>query len=242
VELVRRGWTAVEQRARSPIPLPGRGTSGDRGWDAQTRTSAPTGNAAAVLDAAARSAGISVAAARGIAERAHQGRLDANGEPHIAQVGRVAAGVPLFARAVGWLHDVLDCPGVDESVLVAAGASPDQCVALRLLAGGEAERSCDLYLENVRVIALWPGASGRIAHAVKRADLLDHVLHRMARSDVWSPPYGAALVTLMIASAGSAVTASDGRDGWGSRKMLGPHRRTGSKPDAPVVHREGPLR
>jgi len=151
---------------------------------------------------------MSVAAARGIAERAHQGQLDANGEPYIAHVGRVAAGVPLFARAVGWLHDVLDRPGVDESVLIAPGASPDQCVALRLLVGGEAERSDDLYLEHVRVIALWPGASGRIARAVERADLLDHLSHRAARSEVWSQPYGAALVTLMIASAGSAVAPS----------------------------------
>ena len=201
-------WTAVEQGARSPIPLPGRGTSGDRGWGAQARTSAPMRTVAPVLRAAGRSAGISVAVALGIAERAHQGQLDADGEPYIAHVGRVAAGVPLFARAVGWLHDVLDCPGVDESMLIAAGASPDQAVALRLLTGGEAERSDDLYLEHVRVIALWPGASGRIARAVKRADLLDHVSHRAARSEVRSPPYGTALVTLMIASAGSAVAAS----------------------------------
>jgi hypothetical protein len=59
--------------------------------------------------------------------------------------------------------------------------------------------------------AVEQGASGRIARAVKRADLLDHVSHRAdhvshraARSEVWSPPYGTALVTLMIASAGLA--------------------------------------
>jgi hypothetical protein len=199
-------WTAAEQTVRSPHPATrSRDSWRDRGWDAQAstmRTVAP------VLRAAGLSAGISVAAARGIAERAHQGQLDANGEPCIAHVGRVAAGVPLFARAVGWLHDVLDCPGVDESALIAPGASPDQCVALRLLTGGEAERSDDPYLEHVRAIARWPGASGRIARAVKRADLLDHVSHQAARSEVWSPPYAAALVTLMIASAGSAVAAS----------------------------------
>ncbi len=108
------------------------------------------------------------------------------------------------------LHDVLDRSGVDESVLIAAGASRDQRVALRLLAGGNAERSNDRYLEHVRVVALWPGASGWIARAVKRADLLDHVLHWAARAGVWSPPYGAAVVTLMIASAGAAFAAPGG--------------------------------
>jgi hypothetical protein len=47
-------WTGVEQAARSPIPLPGRGTSGDRGWDAQASTSAPMRTVAPMLRAAGR--------------------------------------------------------------------------------------------------------------------------------------------------------------------------------------------
>jgi hypothetical protein len=77
---------------------------------------------------------VSIEAARGIAERAHRAQIDADGEPYIAHVGRVTAGVPLFARPVGWLHDVLECSNVEEAMFVAAGASPDQCMALRLLA------------------------------------------------------------------------------------------------------------
>ena len=66
------GWTAVKQRARSAVPPPGRENPGDRGGEAQTRMSVPTRTVARVPRAAGRNAGISVAAARGIAERAHQ--------------------------------------------------------------------------------------------------------------------------------------------------------------------------
>jgi hypothetical protein len=145
---------------------------------------------------------MSVAAARRIAQRACEGRVDANGEPSFAHAGRVAAGVPLRARAVGWLHDAVERPGVDESVLTASGASSEERAALRLLSGGQAECADDAFVERARVIALSPGASGRIARAVKRADLLDHVSHRP--SGVRSPPYGAALVAMMVLSSSSA--------------------------------------
>jgi hypothetical protein len=151
---------------------------------------------------------MSVAAARRIAQRADECQADGSGEPCIAHSGRVAAGVPLFARAVGWLHDAVERSGVDESVLIASGASPEERAALRLLSGGQRECSDDAFLERARVIARSPGASGRIARAVMRADLLDHVSHRAARSEVWSPPYGAALVALMLVSASSADTGS----------------------------------
>jgi hypothetical protein len=146
---------------------------------------------------------MSVAVARGIAERAHAGQVEERGEPYIDHVGRVAAGVPVFARSVGWLHDVLECSSVDESVLLATGASLDECLALRLLSREEGARSDDAYMEHARVIALSPGVSGRIARAVKRADLLDHVAHRAVCPGGWTPPYGAALVVLMTVSANS---------------------------------------
>jgi hypothetical protein len=146
---------------------------------------------------------MSVAVARGIAGRVHAGQVDESGEPYIDHVGRVAAGVPLFARSVGWLHDVAGGRSVDESVLVAAGASLEECLALRLLSRDEGARSDDAYLEYVRVIALSAGLSGRIARAVKRADLLDHVAHRAVCPGRWPPPYGAALVVLMTVSANS---------------------------------------
>jgi hypothetical protein len=109
----------------------------------------------------------------------------------------------LFARSVGWLHDVVKGSRVDESRLLATGASPDECAALRLLSREEGARSDDAYLEHVRVIAVSAGLSGRIARAVKRADLRDQVAHRAACSGGWTPPYGAALAVLMTVSANS---------------------------------------
>ena len=153
---------------------------------------------------------MSVAAARGIAERVHACQVDERGEPYINHVARVAAGVPLFARSVGWLQDVVGRSSVDESVLLAAGASPDESLALRLLSRDEGARSDDAYLEHVRVIALSAGVSGRIARAVKRADLLDHVAHRAVCSGGRPPPYGAALAMLMMVSA----TSHDAGPAW----------------------------
>jgi hypothetical protein len=177
----------------------------------------PRGGRAAAVETAidrrtavggARGEGVSIEAARGIAERAHRAQIDADGEPYIAHVGRVAAGVPLFARPVGWLHDVLECSNVEEAMFVAAGASPDQCMALRLLARDRGERSDERYLEHVREIALEPGIPGRIARAVKRADLLDRVAHRVRGAEEWTPPYSAGLVVLMKLSASTAAARS----------------------------------
>jgi hypothetical protein len=133
---------------------------------------------------------MSVAAARTIAQRASEGQIDASGEPCLAHAARVAAGVPVFARAVGWLHDAAERSRVDESVLIASGASLEERAALRLLSDGQGECSDDAFVERARVIARSPGTLGRIARAVKHADLLDNVSQRPPRSRAWSPPYG----------------------------------------------------
>ena len=151
-----------------------------------------------------RGEGMSLGAARFLAERAHEGHVDASGVPSIAHAGRVAAGVPLFARAADWLHDVVERSEVDQSMLITARASPDERVALRLLSRAGRACSDDVFLEGVRVIARASGASGRIARAVKRADLLDHVARRATRSELWSPPYGAALAVPVMVGATSA--------------------------------------
>ena len=144
--------------------------------------------------------GLSVAEARRLAERAHEGQFDASGEPYIWHVRRVVAGVPAFARAVAWLHDVVERSDVDESVLISAGASRDQCLALRLLNRDAGEGSDDLYLKHVRSIALSMGPAGRLARLVKAADLLDHMSGRNTGSKGWTPPYGAGLAVLMTMS------------------------------------------
>ena len=112
----------------------------------------------------------------------------------------------MFARAVGWLHDAAERSRVNESVLIASSASLEERAALRLLSDGQGECSDDAFVERARVIARSPGALGRIARAVKHADLLDNVSQRPPRSGAWSPPYGAALVALMMVSASSSDT------------------------------------
>jgi hypothetical protein len=147
--------------------------------------------------------GMSLSAARLFAEQAHDGELDSSGEPYIDHVARVAASVPLIARPVAWLHDVAEHSEIDESVLIDAGASQDECLALRLLCHHAGEPSDELYLKHVRVIALSRGLPGTIARGVKRADLLDHVSHRAAHSDAWTPPHGTALAVMMMVSTAS---------------------------------------
>jgi hypothetical protein len=168
-------------------------------------TSQPRKNEGAVLLAPAggSNGGLSIQAARRIAERAHEGQVDANGEPYISHVGRVAASVPSFARPVAWLHDVLERTDIDESALTKAGASEDQCLAVRLLSRG-GEQSDDRYLNHVRAIGRSPGPAGRLARVVKIADLLDHLSRPAPPSRGWTPPYGAALALLMSAGPGQS--------------------------------------
>ena len=151
--------------------------------------------------------GISVAAARRLAKRAHGAQVDARGEPYLAHLGRVAAAVPLFARPVAWLHDALERTDIDESGLIDAGASAVQRLAVRLLSRHEREPSDDSYMAHVRAIALAEGQAGEIARVVKRADLLDHVSHPPPDHEGWTPPYRAAVVVLAMTSH-KAVTSN----------------------------------
>ena len=69
-------------------------------------------------------------------------------------------------------------------------------VALRLLSRRKRECSDEALLESVRVIGLSPGASGRIARAVKRADLSGSRVAPGGALGVCSPPCRAALIVL----------------------------------------------
>lgn len=144
--------------------------------------------------------GISVAAARRVAERAHAGQVDGSGEPYISHVARVAAAVPSFARPVAWLHDALERSNIDERSLIDAGASADECHAVRILSRDLGARSDGAYLAHARTVALAGGIPGKIAPAVKRADLLDHISHPPTRHSGWTPPYEAAFVVLTVVS------------------------------------------
>jgi hypothetical protein len=136
--------------------------------------------------------GIACAQAQVIAERAHRGQIEPSGEPLIAHVRRVAAGVPAFARSVAWLHDVLEWTRTGERELVAAGLAPHELAALRLLTRRPGEADDDAFMAEVRAIALAPGRSGAIARTVKRADMEDRERHPRHPGARWAPPYGRA--------------------------------------------------
>jgi hypothetical protein len=102
--------------------------------------------------------GIPCAQAQAIAERAHRGQIEPSGQPSIAHVRRVAAGVPAFARSVAWLHDVLEWTGVGERELVTAGLAPHELAALRLLTRQPGEADDEGFIAEVRTIALAPDA------------------------------------------------------------------------------------
>jgi hypothetical protein len=136
--------------------------------------------------------------ARRIAERAHRGSIEASGDPVIAHVGRVAEASPVFARAVAWLHEVLENSSVTEEELLGGGLgiTDEELRALRLLTRFSDSRSEDEYFAHIGHIARASGPAGEIARTVKRRDLADRLGHPNLRPDGWHPPYRAALALL----------------------------------------------
>jgi hypothetical protein len=116
-------------------------------------------------------------AAQGLAERAHAGSLDRYGLPLVDHVRRVAAGVPAEARAIAWLHEVLEYAAVSEDELRAAGASEAEVGAIGLLSRDH-DGDDAAYLAHIEQIARAPGDAGRLARIVKHVDLVDRATHR----------------------------------------------------------------
>ena len=134
--------------------------------------------------------------AQAIAERLHLGDREEDGTPVLWHVRRVATTVPAEARAVAWLHEVLEWTAVTEQELLIAGLTNDELRALRLLSRTTDSRSDRWYLAHLDLIAHATGDSGRLARIVKTADLKDRLLHPHIRGDGWSPPYVQALKLL----------------------------------------------
>lgn len=137
--------------------------------------------------------------ARAIAERLHRGDREEDGTPVIRHVQRVASTVTEEARAVAWLHEVLEWTAVTERELLIAGLTSDELRALRLLNRETESRSDRGYLAHVEQISCATGRSGHLARVVKTADLKDRCLHPYVRRDGWSPPYERALQLLLDA-------------------------------------------
>jgi hypothetical protein len=112
-----------------------------------------------------------LATARNLAHSSYGGHRTATGMALDEHVERVAADVPPEARAVAYLHDVLEWTetGIDE--LLRAGLTRVERAALELLTREPGE-SYELYVLRV---AHAGGPEGRLARTVKLADLDDHL-------------------------------------------------------------------
>jgi hypothetical protein len=127
------------------------------------------------------------------ARRLHAGHREEGGSPVLRHIGRVARAAPAEARAVAWLHEVLESGVVTEQELLAEGLGDDELRALRLLARMTDTRSEPAYLAHIELIARAAGRSGELARSVKIADLEDRCRHPRVRADGWSPPHERAL-------------------------------------------------
>jgi hypothetical protein len=137
--------------------------------------------------------------ARAIAERLHLGDREEDGTPVLRHVQRVASTVTEEARAVAWLHEVMEWTAVTEQELLMAGLTSDELRALKLLNRQTDSRSDRVYLAHLDLIAHATGRSGRLAREVKTADLRDRCLHPHVRRGGWSPPYARGLQLLLEA-------------------------------------------
>ena len=111
--------------------------------------------------------------ARQIARRVHDGQVNRSGEPVIEHLERVAEAVPVEARALAYLHDVLEWSDATASELHICGLSVAECSALQLLTRSGGER----YQTYIERIAGAGGIEGRLARTIKLADLDDHLAH-----------------------------------------------------------------
>jgi hypothetical protein len=134
--------------------------------------------------------------ARAIAERWHRADREDDETPLLLHVRRVAWSTPADARALAWLHELLELTSIDERKLLAEGLTSDELCALRLLKRTTDSRSTTAYLGHLRLIAVAAGDSGLLARTIKFADLEDRRQHPHVRLDGWSPPYTRALQIL----------------------------------------------
>ncbi|HEX6745638.1 MAG TPA: hypothetical protein VF087_15530 [Solirubrobacteraceae bacterium] len=122
------------------------------------------------------------ATARNVAHYSHHQQRDRRGEPIVEHVARVVAAVPPQARAVAWLHDVLEHSPTTTAELRRHGMTGVELDALDLLTRQPGE-SYELFILR---ISYAPGAAGRLARLIKLADLDDHLARAWEPGD---PPY-----------------------------------------------------
>jgi hypothetical protein len=143
--------------------------------------------------------------ARGAAHRLHGRQLGRSGEPLIEHVERVARAVPREARALAYLHDVLEHAGGAGEELHELGLSEDDVAVLVLLTRARSES----YRVYVMRIVRADGRAGRIARMIKLADLDDHLRHRRSRGGAPNYAWARAQIAAAQSANGEAPSAED---------------------------------
>jgi hypothetical protein len=121
--------------------------------------------------------------AQQIACASHAGQRTRFGDSVVEHLKRVANAVPPEARALAWMHDLLELTPLRREELRARGMTAVEESALGLLTRGRFEP----YEAYIHRIAVATGASGELARTVKLADLDDHLGH--VRTPRRAPPY-----------------------------------------------------
>jgi hypothetical protein len=122
-------------------------------------------------------------AARDIAYASHGAQCTRSGERLVEHLERVAASVPADAQVVAFLHDVLEHSDRSSAELDALGLAPVELEAIWILTRGPAES----FEAHALRIAYAKGEAGRLARAVKLADIDDHLAHdRSTRPYQWA--------------------------------------------------------
>jgi hypothetical protein len=114
--------------------------------------------------------------AHAAARRVHAGQISRSGEPLIEHVERVANALPTEVRALAYLHEILERADGAMEELRDLGLNEIELAVLMLLT----RRPDETYSAYVMRIARADGKAGRIARAVKLADLDDHLRQRRA--------------------------------------------------------------
>ena len=143
--------------------------------------------------------------ARAIAHAAHGQERNRHDHLVTEHLERVAATVHMEARALAFVHDIVERTDVSYEWLRAEGLTAVEAEALELLTKSDGE-SYELYALR---IAHAPGVAGRLARAVKLADLDDHLRCEAAARRPAAPPYAWARRHIAIAQDRRGETVLD---------------------------------
>jgi hypothetical protein len=143
------------------------------------------------------------AIARNIARYSHDNQLTRHGSPMGEHVERVAASVPDHARAVAFLHDVVEKTDTHLDDLHRRGLTPVERAALDLLTRREGET----FVRHTVRIGGDDGPAGAIARTVKLADVEDHI--GLSRGGSYEPPYHWARRHLLASQHGRHEASGD---------------------------------